>query len=167
MTIRAVNTKSQQLTMSENRQRRERYFKSLLDRPRVKFEHYAVVAALLIGVLGLSLAAQRPSSDIEPQCQSGPSPGVNWRGCDHPGVQLAGKKMSGASLHSGNFSDGIFSGAQLRGVDAAYGNFGSADLRDSDWQQSSLMGAVLNGANLSGPICVKQTCPLLICVAPT
>jgi len=101
---------------------------------------------LLLGlssILGLALWVGRPDGLDGPDCQARPAPGVNWRQCRLPGVDVGSASLVGANLNSALLRQGRFMGVDLSAADLRY-----ADLRQADLSYSLLVGSRLLGADL-------------------
>jgi uncharacterized protein YjbI with pentapeptide repeats len=92
-------------------------------------------------------------------CNDPAGPKVDWRRCFLDGADLAGHKLSGASLRDVAFTRANLAGADLRKADASRAKFLSANLAkarldgarltEADFTRADLTAATLAGADLS------------------
>ena len=103
-----------------------------------------VVSLLVVGLtLLVSLMIGMPENVDTPQCDAPPAPGVNWRNCLLPGLDVGAASLAGANLNSS-----VLRQAKLSATDLTAADLGYADLRRADLRYAQLRGASLLGANL-------------------
>jgi hypothetical protein len=102
-----------------------------------------VVSLIVLAVLGVAVWVSMPETVDSPQCDAQAAPGVNWRNCLLPEIDVGSASLAGANLNSAMLRGGRFSAADLTAADMRYVNLSNADL-----SYTQLTGALLVGANL-------------------
>ena len=102
------------------------------------------VSLLVVGLtLAVSLMVGGPGKEDTPQCDTPPAPGVNWRNCLLPELDVGAASLAGANLNNA-----VLRQAKLSATDLSAADLGYADLRRADLRYARLSGASLLGANL-------------------
>ena len=86
--------------------------------------------------------------EIEIDCAAKPAPGVNWRNCKLPGIDVAGADLSNAILRSAKLTGARMQNISLAASDVAYADLSLADLSNGDLRGTILVGASLRNARL-------------------
>lgn len=111
----------------------------------------AVWGSLLVLVLAAATAIAitiwlwEPKDLGDPQCDMAAGPGIDWRYCHKPGLNLPNGNFSHADMNSIHLRGAHLSGSTFQGAVLVY-----ADLSDADLSYSEMKGVNLKGANLKG-----------------
>lgn len=109
-----------------------------------------VLTVIVAGVVGFSVWLGMPEGVDTPTCDAAPAPGVNWRNCLLPGVDVGPASLAGANLNSAVLRGGNFSATDLRDADIRYADLSRANLRYAQLSGARLVGANLQGADIRG-----------------
>jgi hypothetical protein len=106
---------------------------------------------LLVGIaLTISLMtglSERLEND-DPQCDRPPAPGVNWRNCLLPNLDVGPASLRGANLNSSVLRYAKLSTTILNQADLSYADLRYADLRYAQLRHAQLMGANMQKTDL-------------------
>ncbi|MFP4130643.1 MAG: pentapeptide repeat-containing protein [Thiohalospira sp.] len=132
------------------------------DRPRMRSLHrrafgepgdrgawrLVVAAAVVVALIGGAWWAAPVDRPLEPDCEAGPAPGVNWSYCDRAGVELAGKDLRGSRMRDTQLQQADLRGANLEEADLSFALMGGADLAGANLRGARLFGTDLRGVRL-------------------
>jgi hypothetical protein len=128
---------------------------SAAEERRIPWMAIGVMLFLIGSIVGTAIWVGIPDAVDTPQCDAVPAPGVNWRNCQLPGIDVGSASLAGANLNTTVLRESRLSATNLSGADLRYADLSGADLRYTDLRQSLLLGsnlqlADLRGSNLSG-----------------
>lgn len=130
----------------EYRQRHTKVIDSLQQdtSSRMNGRLFIYLATVLIVLLGLGLQLSPDQAPAKADCSIAAAPGINWKNCAKPGIDVSGKNLSQANLNNAKLSLAKFLGTKLISADLSY-----AELQASSFANANLTGARLKGANLT------------------
>ncbi|WP_435684034.1 pentapeptide repeat-containing protein [Sedimenticola selenatireducens] len=108
-----------------------------------------VVGVLVVLAIGFGFYLGAPESIPDPDCESKPAPGVNWRNCRMDGVQLDAADLDHALLNNGMFRRAKLSGGKFNDSDMKYVDLSESDLSYAELKRAAMKGATLRHADLS------------------
>ncbi len=114
------------------------------ERRQLPWQTVVIVSLIVLAALLFGLWHPNPPTGDIPNCNTPAQPGVNWRNCTKPGVNLSGASLGGADLRNSHLE-----GAYLAGTDLSHALLGYAWLSQADLSQARLNGANLMGTNLT------------------
>lgn len=109
-------------------------------------------AVILVLITALSATGIYTYITMEPEelidCGAEPAPGINWRNCKLPGIDVAGADLSNAVLRNAILTGARMQNVSLAASDVAYADLSLADLTNGDMRGTILVGASLKNARL-------------------
>jgi hypothetical protein len=133
-------------------QRRQTEDSSLAEENRIPWLALMVALLLVVGVMVGAFWVGMPDRVETPACEAAPAPGVNWRNCLLPRVDVGSASLAGANLNSSVLREAKLSATDLSHADMRYADLSGADLRYADLSGSRLLGVNLQQADLRGAI---------------
>lgn len=107
------------------------------------------VGALVMLAIGSGIYLGAPVSIPDPDCDSKPVPGVNWRNCKLDGLQLENAELDGVQLSNGSVRGARLSAGKFNRGDMQYVDLSDSDLSYAELKSASMKGATLRYADLS------------------
>ncbi len=108
-----------------------------------------VVGVLVVFAISFGFYLGAPESIADPDCESKPAPGVNWRNCRMDGVQLDAAELEHAQLSNGMFRGAKLSGGKFNDSDMKYVDLSESDLSYAELKRAAMKGATLRHTDLS------------------
>lgn len=131
----ALNERLNQRTDSERRQ--------------IPWQPIVIGGVMVVGALLFGLWHPNPPPGDVPDCEAPAHPGVNWRNCAKPGIDLTGASLDSADLRNSRLDGAHLAGADLSHALLGYAWLGQADLSQARLHDASLIGTYLAQADLS------------------
>ncbi|AKH19550.1 pentapeptide repeat-containing protein [Sedimenticola thiotaurini] len=108
-----------------------------------------IVGTLVLLAVGFGIYLGAPASIPDPDCDSQPAPGVNWRNCKLDGLQLESAELDGVQLSNGSVRGAKLSGGKFNHGDMQYVDLSESDLSYAELKSASMKGATLRYTDLS------------------
>jgi uncharacterized protein YjbI with pentapeptide repeats len=102
---------------------------------------------ILFGV-GSVIWLDRPKQMVQPDCNAPAGPGVDWRNCVMPELDVGSASLFGADLNSAVLRQAKLTATDLSGSDLRYADLQGADLSYARLRRADMQGADLSQANL-------------------